>query len=65
MAEIHETRLRYVRAKTPGIIVSYVNNLPYRIETKGGIVKDGKKYMLTFILPEKLNLKEAPSGDLE
>lgn len=59
------TRIRFVRSKEIEKIISYVNGLPYRIEIKGGIQFNGKKYFLSFILPDEISLKEKNFGDLD
>lgn len=45
--------------------MEYVNALSYKIEIKGGITWDGKKYVLAFIPPEIKNLKEKEFGELD
>jgi hypothetical protein len=62
---INHTRLRFIRAKKVETIIKYVNQLGYKIEIKGGITWDGKKYLLAFIPPDEETLKEAPFGDLD
>jgi hypothetical protein len=59
------TRLRFVRSKKIEEIIKYVNGLPYRIEIKGGIAHDGKKYFLSFILPDDISIREKTFGDLD
>lgn len=63
--EKQSTELRYIRSKDIDLIIRYINVLPYMVELKGGITRDGKKYLQSFVLPEDLLTKEIPSGDLD
>jgi len=60
-SDIPNTRIRYVSSKTMEGIIGYFNNLHYRVELKS-LVWDGKLYIQTFVLPDKKDLKEVPSG---
>lgn len=46
------TLLCYMRSKDPDLITQFVRQLPYKIEIKSGIMFDGKKYYLSYILPD-------------
>lgn len=63
MSESHQTLLRYVSSKKIDKIISYVNGLPYKIEIKGGIIFDGNKYILSFVIPDYV--KEKPITNLD
>lgn len=63
MEESQQTLLRYISSKKIERIISYVNKLPYKIEIKGGIIFDGKNYVLSFVLPDYA--LEKPSGNLD
>jgi hypothetical protein len=49
---IKSTRLRYISARKLNDLISYVNNLPFKIEIKGNPVLEGRLWVLFFILPE-------------
>ena len=62
--EIISTRLRYVTARKAETICNFVSNLPFKIEIKGGLVFDGKKWLLSFVIPDSI-LREPRFGDLD
>lgn len=63
--DILHTRFRYIRSKSLQKIMEYINTLPYKIEIKGGVTWDGKKYLVSFVPPEDKNLKEKEFGELD
>lgn len=52
MAEIHSTRLRFIRALSAEALCDAVSSLPFKVEIKGGPVLDGKRWVIFFVLPE-------------
>ncbi len=59
------TRLRYIRSKSPDLLLEYANKyIAYKIEIKGNPIFARKKWYLWFVLPEDL-IKELPYGDID
>jgi len=63
MSKVLNTRLRWVRSKKLDELILWVNRLPYKVEIKGNPVKDGKKWVLFYIIPDDI-IKEVPHGDI-
>lgn len=55
--ELKSTRLRYMRASDLDVLMAAVEGLPFKVEIKGQPVKDGKKWVLFFVLPETPGIK--------
>ena len=52
MAEINQTRLRWIVASTPEALGMAVNALPFRIEIKSISKLPDEKWIIWFVLPE-------------
>jgi hypothetical protein len=52
---IKSTRLRVIRSKELALLLAGINNLSYKIEIKGGPVKDKGKWHVFFVLPDQEN----------
>lgn len=65
MGKVAHTKLRFIRAKNPELLMGYVTALPYKVEIKS-IVHDGQKWVLWFNLPDDLDIRrEKLSGELD
>lgn len=60
--EIKTTRLRWVSAKSPDDIVLFLDSLRYKVEIKGGPVRDKNRWFLWFVLPEVEGLEFESRG---
>lgn len=49
---IESTRLRYIQAKTPLALTAAVSRLPFKVEIKGGPVRNGNKWIVFFVIPD-------------
>ena len=58
MAEIKNTRLRYLTASTLEQVEERVNTLPFKVEIKS-IARENKKWVVFFVLPEDARLNFA------
>ena len=54
---IKTTRLRYLAADTPDEIVAALDQLQFKVEIKGAPIKDGKGWILYFVIPEMEGLE--------
>jgi hypothetical protein len=59
---VDSTRLRYIRAKTADQLTAAVSSLPFKVEIKGGPVKDSSKWILFFVIPD--NVREFKNMEL-
>ena len=51
------TQLRFVKAKTPEALALAISTLPFRVEIKGGPVKDGANWIIFFVPPDMITTK--------
>lgn len=61
--EKDSTQYRYVASKNLDTIIFWINNLPYKVELKGGATKSGAKWYQFFVVPDIM--KEVVWGDLD
>ena len=62
MAEINQTRLRWIVASTPEALGMAINALPFRIEIKSISELSSEKWIIWFVLPNLEGL-EFKSGE--
>jgi hypothetical protein len=48
------TRLRYVSAKRPELLVLFLSRLGFRVQIYGSPVWDGKRWFLWFVPPDDI-----------
>lgn len=49
---IDSTRLRCIRAKTADLLTAAVDALPFKVEIKGGPVRQGNGWIVFFVIPD-------------
>jgi hypothetical protein len=51
---VRSTRLRYIRAKTAEDLTKAVDMLKFKVEIKGGPVRQGNKWIVFFVIPDEV-----------
>lgn len=49
---IVSTRLRFISSKSAKELALAVSKLRFKVEIKGGPIKDGKRWYIFFVIPE-------------
>ena len=63
MAEVKQTRLRFISTKNAGDLVSFLERLPFKVEIKGGPVPMDGRWFLFFVIPD--NVKDFVSAAID
>ena len=65
MPQVRSTRLRYIKASSLDVLSSAVDGLPFKVEIKGNPVKDGRAWVIWFVIPDehKFNSVDLTSVD--